>query len=257
MKRKIAAVIAVTLAIAMFSGCKKDDDPIYGGKSREEVIDMCNNLMSQLDTVQAQYNDLLDLYNGIQSEQKPTAAISMMSDGSSRYTFNSVDGKIVFPKPFEYPNSEFTPGNGAVSIVQGVSIQPTPNWTFKISSSTMTLEHTDGISGTIKVAKQNYLYTSEQLQNEIFPDFFKELPASSIVYSNIAINSAKLGCQAVSPTLIDGEKAFIRCGMLGLDNKCVTYTFVYKGDQDVTKDESITSLLNSMQINGATILIEQ
>lgn len=258
MKKKIALALCAVVALMSLSGCKKqDDDPIYGGKSREEIIEMCNNLSQQLDMAQEEYDSLFELYNGIQSESKPTSSISITGDGTNRYTFNSIDGKIVFPKEFKYPGAEFTPGNGSMSIVQGIGIEPSANWVVRLNGSKMELEHASGISGTINVAIQNYTYSASQLQEEVFPNWFKELPASNIVYTNISVGSAKLGCQAVSPTLIDGEMAYIRCGMMAGSDRCIVYTFAYKGDKDITKDEAITNLLNTLTINGQTIIIEQ
>lgn len=258
MKKKIALFMCVLAALMSLSGCKKqDDDPIYGGMSREEIIEMCNNLTQQLDVAQEEYNSLFEMYNGIQSESKPTSAISITGDGTNRYTFNSIDGKIVFPKEFKYPGAEFTPGNGSMSIVQGIGIEPSANWVVRANGSKMEFEHASGISGTINVATQSYIYSASQLQEDVFPLWFSELPAASITYTDISVGSARLGCQAVSPTLIDGEMAYIRCGMFASSDRCVVYTFAYKGDKDITKDEAITSLLNTITVNGLAVIIEQ
>lgn len=257
MSKKVIGALALVAVIMTMSGCKKDNDPVYGDKSKEEVIEMLENVQSQLNSVQKKYDSLMTIYEGIQADQKPTAAISMTGDGTNRYTFNSIDNEIVFIKPFEYPGAEFVPSNGSISIVPNVIIQPSANWVSKIGSCSLELEHINGISGTIKVAKQNYLFSSEQLQSGAFKEFFEGLPASNITYSDIAVSGVKLGSQAVTPTLIDSGDAYIRCGMFGIDNKCVVYTFAYKGEKDAAKDEAITSLLNTITINGNKVIVEQ
>ena len=257
-KRLLAGLIAMIAAISL-TGCgdNLNDGTAYSGLTREQVIQICDNLITQLDDKEAEYDNLYALYNGIQSESKPTTAIGITGDGTGRFTFNSFENKIIFPTHLEYPNSEFAIANGNISIVQGITITPSSNWIMKMNGTSIELEHPNGVSGTIKVAVQHYVYTPEQLQEQVYKEWFEQLPASNITYTNISIGGGRFGCQAASPTLIDGENAFIRCGLFASGDYCVEYTFVYRGNQDITKDESITSLLNTIKMNGQNVIIEQ
>lgn len=258
MKRKIIVwTIMASIAISLCGCGNKTGDPYYDGKSREDIIVMHDALMDQMGELEVEYDELLTLYNGIQSESQPTAAISITGDGTGRETFNSFDNRIIFPKEVAYPDSGTTTSNGSINIINGISIVPGSNWVIKMVSSGIELEHPSGISGTIKVGSQHFIKTPEQLREEVFLPLFEEMPASNIVYSNITVGGSKFGAQAKSPTLIDGEDAFVRLGLIASGNNCVVFTFVYRGANDFAKDESITSLLNTISIFGAEVIAEQ
>ena len=148
--------------------------------------------------------------------------------------------------------------------MSGVSIEAGSNWIVKAGTASLDLEHSSGISGTIKVGRQSFLYTDESLKNDVLGPWFRGLPPSTVTYTTININGSNAyGCQAVTPTLIDSENAYLRCGMFANSadasgkGKCVTYIFVYRGDKDPSKDEAIMNLLNSIKIDGASVLVEQ
>lgn len=257
--RKIRAFAAV-VAIAALTGCSggnSDEAPFYRDKTRQELIDLCDEYTNNIADLQNQYDELYKLYNGIQSENKPSEAIGITGDGTGRFTFNSVDHKIIFPEELTYPGSVTITANGDVNIVQNVSISAGSNWVLKTGTASIELEHISGISGTIKAGAQYFMYTAEELRDNTIKPWFEKLPMSSITYSNISIAGQPLGCQAVSPTIIDGESAMIRVGLIAHGNNSLTYTFVYRGEQDASKDEIITQMLNTMMIDGLSVLIEQ
>ena len=64
------------------------------------------------------------------------------------------------------------------------------------------------------------------------------------------------GVQAVTPTMIDSENAVLRCGMVSYGDYAITYIFVYRGEQDVNKDESIMNVINTINIMGNNINVE-
>ena len=256
-KRVICLLSMVAILSTTLCGCNSSDNPLYDGKSREDIISMHDNLIAQYDKLQIDYDALNTMYNGIQSESAPTAAIGLTGDGTGRFTFNSVDSKIIFPASFIYPDAQQATANGNISIVQGVTISPSSNWVMKLNSATLELEHSSGISGTIKIGNMSKVYTSTELQTEVLSQWFLGLPPSDIIYSNITVDGNAYGCQAVTPTSIDSEDAYLRCGMFASGSMSVTYVFVYRGDKDINKDEAITSLLNSIDLGGANIIVEQ
>jgi len=265
-RKAVSLLVAMIVSTFILTGCAdntSDSDERFNGKSREDIKQLYLGLADEYTKLYNQYNDLQAVYGGIQSESIPSAAIGVAGDGSGRFTFYSVDSKIIFPSTFEYPGSTQNPSDGSVSIVNGVSIEPGSNWVLKTGTATLELEHTSGISGTIKVGRQSFLYSAESLQNDVLAPWFKGLPPSDVTYSTINVNGANAyGCQATTPTLIDSESAYLRCGMLGNsvgegEGKCITYIFVYRGSKDPTKDEAIANLLNTIKIDGATVLVEQ
>lgn len=259
MKRKLVSTICmITIAITSLAGCGKNPDDPFSGMSKKEVIEQYNMLQDQYIQLGTDFDNLKRLNAGIQSETEVTAAIDITGDGTGRFSFNSVDSKIIFPVSFIYPNATTLPGDGSVSIVNDVIITPTSNWICKLNGTTLELENTDsGISGTIKIGKQNYIYTSQELKDQVLDQWFAELPPSTVNYTDIAVAGQSYGMQATTPTTIDHEDAYLRCGMFATGNSyCVTYVFVYRGNSDATKNESITNLLNSMSVAGSKIIVQ-
>ena len=251
------ASLMVILALAV-TGCKKDEvEGPFKGMSKAEIVEMYTDLEKDYYDLEEEYNAMDELYNGIQSENLPSSAIGITGDGTGRFTFNSFDSKIIFPSSFQYPDSIQTTSNGSVSIVDNINIRPGTNWIMKLNGTTLELEHSSGISGTIKVGEQSYIYSAEELQTEVLSQWFVGLPPSNITYSNISVEDKALGSQAVTPTIIDSEDAYLRCGMVAKGNYAITYVFVYRGTKDSNKDESIANLLNTITINNNKIIVEQ
>lgn len=258
MKRKRICIGLLTLAVSMFTvACSGDVEERFKGKDESELIEMYKSLETEYLSLDTQYNDLYTLYNGIQSETSPVPAIGICGDGTGRLTFNSVDSKIIFPTSFQYPDSTQAVSSSSVNIVSEVAIEPSTNWVLKLNGTTLELEHTSGISGIIKIGNQGYIYESSELQTQVLSQWFVGLPPSNITYTNISIGGNNFGSQAVTPTVIDSEDAYLRCGMVAEGDLSVTYVFVYRGSKDINKDESITNLLNSLSIYGSKIVVEQ
>lgn len=248
MYRKLLALTMITIvSLTSLNGCGKNSD-----------------LQSKYDELQADYDSLLLAYdelnvlcNGMQSEKLPSASISITGDGTGRYSFNSVDSKIIFKSELGYPDAIKTSANGYLNIVENVSVKLTSNWIAKTSGATLELEHMSGISGTIKVGECKDEYDSKMIQNDVLGQWLLDIPASDVAYSTITIDGLSNGCQAVTDTVIDDEDAQLKCGMFAYEGYSVTYVFVYRGSKDINKDESIATLLNSIKILDEECIIEQ
>lgn len=252
---KISLLLGMTCT--MLAGCGSDDP--LAKMSKTDLIQMVHDKDDMLDALDSEFEDYKQLTKGIQSESEVTAAISITGDGTGRYTFNVVqDSKIIFPNEFVYPGAKPITGDGNINIVTNVSISPSANWICKLNGSTLELENTDaGISGTIKVGEQNKVLSMDELRSAL-SDWFTALPPSQINYSNISVAKNPYGIQATTPINIASEDAFMRCGMFATpDSYCVTYVFVYRGQEDQSKNESITNLLNSMKVVNKDIIVEQ
>ena len=248
----------VGITVTSLAGCGGNSDDPLSKMSKSELIEQCNSLQDRVIQLGDELDNLKRINAGIQSETEVTAAIDVTGDGTGRFTFNSIDSKIIFPVSFQYPNSTTVPGDGSVSIVNDVTITPTSNWISKLNGTTLELENTDsGISGTIKIGRQNYIFTSSDLKTQVLEQWFAELAPSQVNYTDITVAGQAYGIQATTPTTIDTEDAYLRCGMLATGNGyCATYVFVYRGKEDATKNESITNLLNSLKIGGSDIIVQ-
>lgn len=250
-KRVISALLVSCLLATLITGCGLGDGSDISSMSKSQLRQAYTDLSTQYNDLANQYDELNIKYTGLQSEDDTTPVISATGDGSgSRLTFNSVDSKIIFPSTFEYPGAVQAASSGKVSIIDGIECTPGSNWICKLNGSSLELESTAGISGTIKVGSQSYLYTADELKSDVIKPWFDGLPQGTLTYNSVFVAQQAMGIQASTPTTIDSENAYLRCGMVGYGDKCLTYIFVYRGDQDASKDESITNLLNSVTIDG-------
>lgn len=252
-KRIISFILALTTLSVSVVGCGTND-PRFKGMKTEEIIAAYDAMENNYLLANQQYNDLKNVYDSIM-EQGPTSAISSIGDGTGKLTFNSVDSKIIFPESFKYPASQQTSASGSIDIVQNVSVTPGQNWICKLNGASLELEHSTGISGVIKVGTITDLYNQASLQDEVLAPWLSKLPKETIKYENIFVNGIAAGCQATTPTMIDSENSFLRCGMLGFGSYSITYVFVYRSLQDATKDESILNVLKSIYIAGNQVSI--
>lgn len=255
MKKIVALGLVVSMTLGVVACGSSEKDPLTK-VSKNELIEAYR----ELEEINANLTNNIEqrdqVIKAMQEVDAPTAAISSTGDGSGGMTFNSYDAKIIFPTSFQYPGSQQMSANGAIDIVNNVSITPGSNWTCKMNGSTLELEHSSKISGTIKVGRITQLYDKSLLQADVLAPWLQELPRDQVVYNNIFLGNDMWGVQATTPTTIDSEDAFLRCGMLGYGEYSVVYVFVYRGLQDVNKDESITSILNTMTISGNPMIVE-
>lgn len=255
MKKKIVSVILTTVMVLSMTACGSDpSDPTTW--SKQELLSNYTSLQANFDSLAEDLDNLQIMYDAL-AESNPTSAISYVGDGTgTRLTFNSADSKIIFPDSFKYPESEQISANGSIEIVQNISVTPGNNWVCKLNGASLELEHSTGISGVIKIGRIQSMYDKSLLQDEVLAPWFSNVPSSTLVYNKIFLGNEMQGVQATTPTTIDSEDAYLRAGILGYGNYSVTYIFVYRGNQDSTKDESILSVLNSIEITGSKLSVE-
>ena len=141
--------------------------------SKQELVNQIYKQQELMNSDAARIEELETLLRGIQTEDAPTAAISVIPDGTGRLTFNSIHDKIIFPVPFEYPNSTQAPATGSVKVTESITVVPSASWFFKLNGTSLELEHPLGVNGIIKAATISDTYPRDRFQ----------LPPFSIVYS--------------------------------------------------------------------------
>lgn len=256
-KRKaISVTLLLSILTVSLSGCGKSSDNPIDSMSKSELREAYYNLESGYQQLQGQFDSLNTMYQALSTEEQPIAPISMSGDGTGRYTFTSVDSKIIFPAAFQYPGTQAIQADGSINVVDNVEITPGSNWITKLNGATLEMEHSSGISATIKVGGVTESYDKSLLQSEVLEQWFVNIPESQVAYKNIFIDGTMFGVQATTPTMIDSEVAFLRCGMLAYGDYSVTYIFVYRGEQDVTKDESIVNVINTIKVMNNGINVE-
>lgn len=252
-KKVIALVMALVLTLTLV-GCR-DDNPLKK-KNKKELIELVETLVDEVESQEDRIEELEEMLKGVQEEKDPSAAISEIDDGTGRLTFNSIDGKIQFPVPFEYPGSTQAPNTSSVGITATLRVVPSNNWVTVLDGTTLELEHKSGISGIMRAGQIMETYDMNGLQDEVMSVFFEELPPTTVQYNRLFLDEQWWGLEAQAPTKIDNKDAQIRCGMVGLGEQSLTYIFVYQGEKDNTKDETITSLLRTVEMMGMPLRIE-
>ena len=252
---KIVLILLIIAMLVCITGCKNKKDPLTK-LSKDELVEIINGQLEDLNDKDEEIKELKDGLKGVQTENGPTSAIISIGDGKGRTTFNSVDGKIIFPKPFEYPGSTQAPNTSSVNITSTLSIIPTNNWITVLDGTTLELEHVNGTKGIIRAGQIKQAYNREELQKEVMNEFFSELPPSDVIYKKLFLNDQWWGIEGLTSTTINENKAYIRCGMLGLGEQSFVYMFLYDGEKDSGKDEIIISLLRTIKMFGQQLRLE-
>lgn len=253
---------AITLALIIMTvglvGCKNSSDDPLMGESKQSLVDMVNSANEELITCYDRISELESMLTSVSEEKGPTSAITELSDGTGRKTFNTVDGMFSLPIDFKYPGSQQAPNTSSVNISEAVSIVPTSNWECKLNGTTLELSHSSGIAGTITVGsldREAQKTQASELQGYI-DEMLSQLPIDSKKASSLFVNEIQFGVDNVSHTFIDEEDAMLRCGILGFSDVSVQYFFVYKGKQDSAKDEVVLSLIQTLKIWNSKMSVE-
>lgn len=254
-KKLACLMLASTLVVA--SGCSKSDDPLMA-ESKESLVNMVNEMNTELNDNYTRIAELEELLKGVQGEESPEAGIVEIGDGTGRLTFTSVNDTIKLPVEFVYPGSQQAPSTSSVNISEAISIRPTSNWTVKVSGTKIELYHSSGVSGVITVGTLDREAQKTQAADlqEHLNTFFSKLPPETIKYNRIYLDDYWCGMDAISHTFIDSADAMIRCGLFGYGEVSGQYMFVYTGSQDAAKDEVILSLVKTMKVWNSNISIQ-
>lgn len=261
-KKGISLLLVISLAVSLLCSCGGDGvDPVTGevdptaGLSKSDLRQAYKQLDAEYAALKGSYETLNKMYNLDTNTNNPTSEISVMGDGTGRITLNSVDSSIIFPESFQYPGNVPVAATGKLNITDNVEVTPGTNWIMKMNGSSVEMQHSGGISGTILVGSIPMNYSVEQLQYEVLEPWFQKLGVEPM-YKQIFVTKAPFGVQAATPIMIDSESAYLRCGMIGYASTSLIYIFVYRGPQDTIKDESELSVINSMKINSQEITVD-
>lgn len=250
---KVLTVISLVCAMTL-SGCGKSSDDLES-KSKEELIELCEYYLDCYTEASLELDDAKLLLETIQGYSSTGPSFSAMTIENNKLSFNSYDSKIIFPKEFNYPGATETAANTLVRVTDLVSINPGTNWIMKLSGSTLEMEHTTNISTMIKIGEFEELYDRNKLKEEVMMPWFEDISSSVVKYSTIFVSGDNWGIQAQAPIQIDGEDAYLVCGIVGFAETSITYVSTYRGKQDINKDGTINSLINSIMIGGNNLVV--
>lgn len=251
-KKLIASLIVCTATFSLLTGCfGKSEDPL-ASESKD-------NLITYIKQLEQENTDLDNKLKGVQTDDVETAAISQFSDGTGRLTLNSVDKIVTLPTPFEYPTSLQSYNASAIELTDSITIKPSSNWAISLTGTEVQLEHSNGISGVIKIGNIDTNAEIDTVVEDLQPyisGFFNTMPPETIKYTKIYVDTDWKGMDASANTFINEKDAQLRCGMIGYNELCITYMFAYIGEQDASKDELILSLLQTMKVYDKELRVE-
>lgn len=250
-KRKIRKAIAISTVTALMlslTGCE--------GPSKSELQEENQQLISTIMLLEREIDDLQTTLKGLSKEYSVKTAINRVGTKGTKESFNKINDNIVFPVELTYPNSTQAPNNSKFQLANNVSIVPSNNWMLISDGTSVDLNHTSGISGNFKVVRINKTLKPEEL-NQPLDDFLKAFPSESKhYYEHIFIENYPIGIYANVETLIEEKPANIKAGLIGSANTGVLFVFCYEGESDATKNELVSNLIKSLQINNSNIKFE-
>lgn len=251
----IGAAIAIT-TMATLTGCgprEEQDELMKTPKS--EIVKAYRDLEMENIRLLDEVNNLeVDIAN-IYKEEEINPGITSLGDGSGR-TLNSVKDRVKFDRELRYPNSVNIGTSGKTMITENIEIKAMDNWSTSLKGTTLELEHTNNISGSINISGIDTIIEEGTIRSEALEPWIGQMTTSNITYSDIFVTDLKYGDQATMEVLIDGETAFLRCGIVQYADSAISYIFIYGGEKDPTKEESIKAVLNSMTIYQNSVKVE-
>lgn len=247
MIKKIAILsLAVTMTAIALTGC---------GTSKADLEAENDAIMTELVEAQEQLDQLQSTIEALTGEESPTA-ISSIEDGSNAQTFNSLNGKILFPSELTYKDSSQGPNNASINLSKTITIIPSDNWTIQMDGTTTKYSHPNGIYGTIKIGATDKVYKGEEVEPEMLEPFTSTIPYTSISNSKIYLEDVWRGMSSEMTIINNNKPAVIKCGLFGYSDVCLMYTFYYDGDKDNTKTELIDNLLKTITVGALQLRIE-
>lgn len=259
MRKKLFCTLLISvISIFSLTGCGAKKEGLEA-LSKEEIITAYTALSQNYSALEQENKELNELYNSLNVDSKPIPAIGYVGDATGALTFNSRDAKIIFPNTFQYPGAQQLKAIDLIVISESITVSPGANWIVKLNGTTIELEHSNGISGIIKVGKVDTVFSATQIRDEVLAPWFADISNSKITYSDLFTSNsqAAVGTDATLPILIDKEDAFLRCGMVCSNYKAITYVFTYRSQQDINKDESIVNVINSIKIGNESLVINK
>lgn len=257
MRKKITSItLVIAMMMTTMTGCG-DKSGRFSEMKKSEIVAEYESLEASYFEQTEQLVQVQNMLGALTKDGTVHEAISTMGDGTGRFTFNSADSKIVFPESFVYPNAQSIVPDGSITITTGVTVSPSSTWITRINGSALELEQTtNSISGTIKINSITEQLPVDTLLADVLQPWFDTMAYSGVNYTDIFVGTTSFGKQAETPILIDGEDAYLVCGILGLGSYSVAYVFVYRGEKDETRNELIRNIVNTIKINGNALLIQ-
>lgn len=246
MKRKVCLMATALVVISSLTGC--------GGVTKEELQAQNNMLISDLSEAEEEIEKLETTIKTLVGDNS-LVGITKVADGSKE-TFNSVDGNILFPAELSYTGSYQAPNTASLNLASRISIKPSDNWKIQINGTTTKYSHPDGVYGTIKIVGIEEPIKGEFIEEQMIDPFTSAIPYTSKSNAKIYLDDIWRGMNTEMTVLNNEKPAVIKAGLVGQGDTAIIYSFYYNGDKNATKNELITTLLQTIKFGGLEMRIE-
>lgn len=165
MKRKLAAILAISLIVSMsLSGCKKND----GELSIDDYKSMYNNKVSEVTTMKNELDSvkrLLYEYDPNLAEVADLSNFTILPTGEKAYV--QLNSRITFSSKLDMGQSVVVPNQSKIGITNNVFFTPSENWTFSLGNGFSRMSHVNGIYGEVSVYSYNGQSNAYSVYDEI------------------------------------------------------------------------------------------
>lgn len=255
-KRLERLAVVLMLGTVLVSGCGNANSDELMKEKKENLVTMYRTMESEYNNLSSEYDKLQAKVDDMYKNEELNPGITSLGDGSGDLTLNSVSNRVEFNSPLEYPESTTVSTSSAIDIVTGVTVVARDNWITRLSNSTLELQHSSGISGSINISNVSEYMQDGTVKDDVLTPWVSQIATENVEYTNIFVDDDIWGAQAKAPILVDGQNGRMVCGVVPYGSYVATYIFVYDGDIDGTKEELIKNVLNSVNMFGENIVVE-
>lgn len=178
MKRKIATMLCISLAVSMLvTGCKKKDGELgiedYKNMYNMKVSEV-SNLTNQLDSIKR----LLYTYDPTLAEIQDLTDFTILPTGKTAYI--QLNDTISFDSKLDMGQSVVVPNQSKISVTDSVFFAPSENWTFSLGNGSVKMSHVNNIYGEIEVYSYNGQANAYNVYDEIIKPHLQAVQAEEL-----------------------------------------------------------------------------
>lgn len=242
-KKKLKATTLLMLMLCPVVGCGKEK--VTETDVLEQTIAKQKEQIAQLES---------DIKNMQITENKVETSLREV-EGSKVPTFETIEGKIVFPIKLEMPNATEAANVSNVLVGTKYRFSPSNNWLLRLKGATLEVNHPSKVWGNIKAVSIKET-VSKEILHKLLQGFFKGFPATTITYREVYIDSKNAGMIAKAPIKVDDKPYVVNVGIIQKGEYGLLLLFAHEEDGTGVQQELIDLLLGSGKYGEYAITLE-
>lgn len=238
MKKLKRVLCLAMLSVVMLAGCGKKNDFDY----------------------EKNYPILWDKYQTVLKNQSG-AGVTCQPTGTGFFEMKAEESLVVFPSQFGYPTSSSGVPGYTVAFNDGLcSLDAQSGWTITANQSVLYVYNKEQmisgqfIPGNLDKANGGVVADKDSLKAYIGSLF--STSTNDYSFTDIYLgDSSNAGVNGHCTVSMDGQSYVINCGMVSDGKTTITYTFLYAGGNNASKEETIKNLISQCYIGTKQIRI--